>query len=176
MKPDHVMIASFLDSGAFHPDTQFWRSDRKDGRGNSSYWNVYCPVCNGQGESYSGSLRVGNKSCHCSSQRQQECYINLIVDDSGHNVAIKFGIANNSFVRIKKQNRLCKYSVVNYVVYNFSDTKSCRIAERECLQELECGVVLKRDMPDGYTETTWIYNLDKIIEIYERNGGIKIDQ
>lgn len=44
-------------------------------------------------------------------------------------------------------------------------------AERECLQELECGVVLKRDMPDGYTETTWYYNLEKIIQIYERNGG-----
>jgi hypothetical protein len=28
-------------------------------------------------------------------------------------------------------------------------------------------------MPDGYTETTWVYNLDKIVEIYERNGGLK---
>lgn len=48
-------------------------------------------------------------------------------------------------------------------------------AERECKEQLECGVVLKRDMPDGWTETTYVYNLEKIVEIYERNGGVKVD-
>jgi hypothetical protein len=27
-------------------------------------------------------------------------------------------------------------------------------------------------MRDGWSETTWVYNLERIIEIYERNGGI----
>lgn len=28
-------------------------------------------------------------------------------------------------------------------------------------------------MADGFTETTYIYNLEKIVEIYENNGGIR---
>ena len=29
-------------------------------------------------------------------------------------------------------------------------------------------------MPDGWTETTYPYNIDKIIEIYEKHGGVRI--
>ena len=48
--------------------------------------------------------------------------------------------------------------------------------QRGCRRELDCGVLSKEEFPDGYTETTWVYNLDKIVEIYERNGGVKIDK
>ena len=39
----------------------------------------------------------------------------------------------------------------------------------------ETGVVLKRDMPDGYSETTWAYNIGKVKDIYERNGGVLVE-
>lgn len=170
-KPDQVMISSFHASGAFHPDTKFWRSEREDNLGHKRYWLMSCPECGSVGESISSNLQLGQRSCACNNHRQQECYINLIIDD--YNItAIKFGVARDSKQRIKQQDYKSTYTLKQYRVYTFPSVHQCRQAERECKKELECGVVLKRDMPDGYTETTWVYNLDKIIEIYERNGGI----
>jgi len=169
-KLDSVMIKSFLASEAFHPDTKFWRSERETTQGKKNYWYVSCPECGETGESMSSHLQKGQRPCVCSKHRQQEGYINFVVDND-YIVAIKFGIARDSKQRIKNQNRQCVYEIHNYQVYTFPSVAGCKKAERECLQELECGVVLKRDMPDGYTETTWYYNLEKIIQIYERNGG-----
>ena len=173
-KPDDVMINSFFASGAFHPDTKFWRSERKSKSGSKPYWHVSCSECEEVGESFSGNLQQGQRPCACSKHRQQECYINWLIDDHNNTVAIKFGIARDSRQRIKKQSRLSTYALKQHSIYTFPDVDSCKKAEKDCRQELECGVVLKRDMPDGYTETTWAYNLDKIIEIYERNGGVLI--
>lgn len=174
-KPDDIMIESFHKSGSFHPDTKFWRSERKTKQNSPIYWYMYCPECNLIAESLSGNLQKGSRPCACSEMRQQECYVNLLIEQDSGVVAVKFGVANNSKQRIKQQSSKCVYTIKQHSVYLFPDVYSCKNAERECLQQLECGVVLKRDMPDGYTETTWVYNLDKIIEIYERNGGIKID-
>src|SRR5690606_31157198 len=44
-KPDSEMIASFFNSGAFHPDTKFWRSGRKNNLGWKPYWYIFCPDC-----------------------------------------------------------------------------------------------------------------------------------
>lgn len=172
LKPDETMVQSFFDSGAFHPDTKFWRSEKKNSSNRSIYWHFSCPDCGGQGESESNKIQAGQKSCGCSRMRQQEAYINFLVDVGGNVIAIKFGIANSSPKRAKKQNRQCSYEVTQHQVFTFHSVEACKTAERDCKQELDCGVVLKRDMPDGYTETTWAYNLEKIIEIYERNGGI----
>lgn len=171
-KPDDVMVASFHKSKAFHPDTKFWRSDRKDSRGAVAYWHVCCPECGEIGESLSGDLQQGKRPCACNNQRQQECYINWLIDENDTAVAIKFGIANNSKQRIKSQDRQSAYEVRQYQVYSFPSVQACKKAERECKKELETGVVLKRDMPDGYSETTWAFNIGKVKDIYERNGGV----
>ena len=170
-KPDEVMIKSFLASGAFHPDTKFWRSDRGTLEGWKLYWHMSCPECGVVGESFCGNLQRGQRPCACSPHRQQECYINTVNDYTGP-IALKFGIARNSRVRTKIQDRLSSYEVHLHSVYTFGSVDSCKKAEKDCKQELECSVLTKEEMPDGYTETTWVYNLDKIIEIYERNGGI----
>ena len=170
-KDDGTMIESFFASGAFHPDTKFWRSGRKNKVGRRSYWFMSCPRCGETEEAYSGSLQKGSMPCGCSVQRQKECYVNMVRDDENV-IAIKFGISNNSNQRLKMQNARSVYKIEKHSIYRFPDVASCKKAERECLQTLECGVVLKRDFSDGYTETTWIYNLDKIVEIYERNGGV----
>jgi hypothetical protein len=171
-KPDDVMITSFFASGGFHPESEFCRSDRKDSSGKKVFWVVSCPDCGETGESKSSHLQQGQRPCACSTQRQRECYINCLTDDNNTIVAIKFGIANNSKLRVKKQNSKSIYSVQHHSVYKFPTVKSCKKAERECKEDLECGIVLKRDMSDGYTETTWAYNLEKIVEIYEKNGGV----
>ena len=171
-KPDDLMTDSFLASGAFHPDTKFWRSERKDNQGAKRYWYMSCPECGEIGESFSSSLQKGYCPCSCSKHRQQEAYINLIIDNHDVVVAIKFGVTNNSNRRVKQQSSKSAYTIEQHSVYTFPDVASCKRAESECKQEYETGVVLKRDMPDGYTETTWVYNLEKIEEIYKRNGGL----
>lgn len=173
-KPDDVMIASFRKSGVFHPDTRFWKSDRVTSQGYKSYWWVSCPECGKDGESFSSSLQQGKRPCDCNMHRQQECYINWIVDEHENAVAIKFGIARDSKQRVKQQDRQSSYEIRQYQVYSFPSVASCKKAERECKKELECGVVLKRDMPDGWTETTWSYNIGKVIDIYKRNGGVLV--
>ena len=172
-KSDEEMVLSFFASGVFHPDTKFWRSERETKSGVRKYWYIHCGYCNGQGESISSDLQSGHMSCVCSPHRQRECYINLVCDGDS-TVALKFGIAINSASRVDSQNRYSIFNVVNRSVYKFPDTTSCKAAERECKKELDCGVILKRDMPDGYTETTHVYNLDKIIQIYKNHGGVKL--
>lgn len=174
-KPDDMMIQSFFASGAFHPDTKFWRSDRLRGH-RRDFWFISCPECGEQGEAQSTQLQRGGRPCACSAQRQQECYINWIVDDYNNAVALKFGIANNTVKRVKQQDSKSIYEIRNYLTYTFPDVQSCKTAERECLQTLECGVISKEEMLDGYTETTSVLNLGRIKGIYEKYGGTLIEK
>lgn len=174
-KPDDVMIDSFYKSGAFHPETEFWRSARKNSEGKKVYWHMSCPECGETGEVTSSNLQKGKRPCACSQHRQQECYVNWLIDNNNVAVAIKFGIANNSKQRIKQQDSKSAYTLKQHSVYSFPSVQQCKQAERECKKELETGVVLKRDMPDGYSETTWAYNIGRVKDIYERNGGVLVE-
>lgn len=173
-KADEVMIASFFASEAFDPATKFWRSGRNNTQGKRTHWNVECPVCGEQAEAYCGSLQKGHRPCACSPMRQQECYINWVIDDTGVTKAIKFGIANDSNRRIKNQNKKSVHEIVQRTVYIFSTVESCKAAERECKSTLVTGVVPKQEMSDGYTETTYVSNLDKIKQIYIKHGGVEV--
>lgn len=174
-KPDDEMIASFFASGAFHPETKFWRSRRLNSRGYKPHWFMSCPECGETGESLSSNLQLGKRPCACSNMRQQESYINLVMEDNNC-IALKFGISINSKQRIKQQSLKSIYNLKQHSVYSFPSVESCKAAERGCKETLECGVVLKRDMPDGYTETTWLYNLEKVKAIYEKYGGVKNEE
>lgn len=169
--PDREMISKFMATGAFSEGTTFSKIGmRVDGK---SEWEVFCPDCNEGGVSALDNLQQGKRPCACTSMRQKECYINYVID--GDNIiALKFGIAINSSFRVDSQNRSSVFEVVNKFVYTFPDTKSCKAAEKECKQTLCCGVIPKEEMTDGYTETTYVYNLDKIIQIYKKHGGVKL--
>lgn len=173
-KPDEVMIQSFFDSGAFHPETKFWRSEKLDTNGFKVYWHILCPECGGGGESISSNLRKGQRPCSCSTNRQKQAYINLVLDNDLP-IAIKFGIAVISDRRLKEQDFKSVYDIRKHSVFTFPDTLSCRAAEAECKRMLECGIVSKTDMSDGYSETTYVTNIDSIIEIYLKYGGKQID-
>ncbi len=168
--PEDQMIASFMLSGSFSEGSKFWKSERKTKEGYTDYWKRWCPDCNEVSETLTKDLKLGCKSCSCNSQRQQQAYINL-VKDSDTVVAIKFGIANNSHIRIKSQNSKSIYEIVNHSVYEFPTVNDCKSAERECLNSLHCGVVSKFEMPDGYTETTYPINIEEIINIYNNFNG-----
>lgn len=171
-KPDKEMIDSFLASGAFHLDTKFWRSDRKTKQGAAVYWNVSCPTCKESFESFCGDLQAGKIPCGCSVHSQRQAYMNLIID-CGTVLALKFGIARNSNIRVTQQNSKSIYTIINHSIYDFQDVSSCKAAERECKQTLDCGVINKQEMQDGWTETTSLVNIIKIIEIYENHGGVR---
>jgi len=170
---NNKMIESFLSTGSYHPDTIFYRSDRKTSQGAKNYWWVECPVCNSTGEITSCDLRRGNQSCACI-KNQRQAYINLVADN-GITLAIKFGISRQYEARLQKQNRKSIYNISNYNAWEFPTKESCRLAELECKQSFECGIVSKEHMFDGFSETTYIHNLDKIAEIFEKHGGVTIN-
>lgn len=170
-KPDNIMIASFFDSGAFHPETVFKRSTKKTSSGNVAYWDVFCPECGSGGTSPHGNLQQGCRPCLCGRMRQTYAYIHILHDSTEFPVALKFGIARSLKRRLKEQQTKSKLVIKEYGVWEFTSVEQCREAERECKQTLVSGIISKEDMRDGYTETTHLYNLEIIIEIYERHGG-----
>lgn len=174
-KPDNVMIESFFASGAFHPQTKFWRSERETINRCKIYWHMSCPECGNSVEGISSHLQKGKRPCMCSRSRQKEAYINIIYD-AGKPLALKFGIANNSNIRLKTQGSRCIYNIRQYGVWIFPNKTSCLQAELECKQSLVCGIIGKQEMPDGRTETTYLYNLERVIEIYEKHGGLKREE
>lgn len=171
-KDDSVMIKMFMDSGCYAEGTIFTRSERVDKYGHKKYWYMDCPDCGESGEGHLVGLYKGTRSCACSGNRQQETYINLLMDKEDV-VAIKFGIANLSTERIKRQNQLSIYEVVNYGVWTYPTVKDCRDAERYCLNNLTTKVITKEEIPDGYTETTFPSNLEPVIHIFEEHGGVR---
>lgn len=90
-------------------------------------------------------------------------------------VALKFGIANDSVFRLKGQNSRNLFQMQQIAAYELTSVESCKAAERACLVELDCGILSSRELKDGYTETTSIQNLEEIIGIYERFGGVKVN-
>lgn len=171
-KDDSVMIETFMASGGYSEGTIFTRSERVNKHGHLKYWYMDCPDCGERGEGHIVGLYKGSRSCACTYQRPQETYINLLYDNENI-VAIKFGVANIALERIKHQDQTCIYKVVNHGVWVYPTVAQCRKAERTCMHNLETGVVSKLEMPDGYTETTYPYNIDSVIEIFERCGGIQ---
>lgn len=171
-KPDSVMVQYFLGSGGFSQGTHFWRSDRLNSKGFKVYWCYFCPDCCTQGESAATSLKLGQRSCECLRNRQLEAYINVIYDKDIA-IGLKFCVSNNSVFRVSRQNHSCVYDIKLLCYYKFPTVSMCRMAELECKRELDCGIISKTELPDGYTETTWVYNLERIMQIYERNGGVK---
>lgn len=109
----------------------------------------------------------------CAGQDQRQCYINQVLDQ-GLPVAIKFGITRHSGSRIQTQNARNLFEMRQLGVWMFPSSKSCKDAENECKKVFDCCVLTKRELKDGWTETTSIKNIDKAVEIYENFGGKRI--
>lgn len=174
-KSIEYMTEKFMSTGAFSEGTKITRSERKDGLGKKTYFNVYCPDCNENVESSYKSLLDGCRSCACSPYRQKQLYINLILDNSTQlPVAIKFGISSDSERRLTQLNRKSSFEFVPLSVFIFNTVDSCKQAERDIIKEMKCGILSKNDIPSGYTETADVRDLEKIKEICIRRGGLEV--
>jgi hypothetical protein len=82
---------------------------------------------------------------------------------------IKFGITNNLNRRFKEVRSKSCYDVEILYQFNFDVGYIARDIERVILSDKSISkcVVSKADLPSGYTETTYIYNLSKILQIVE---------
>ncbi|HCJ8661099.1 TPA: hypothetical protein NV753_001633 [Escherichia coli] len=103
---------------------------------------------------------------------QKYAYINNI-SDNGLPVALKYGIEKQKGKRVYQQNSKSVFNVEIICFYLFPTVEQCKQAEKECKKLFGKGILTKREMPDGYTETTTPNNIDKIIAIYEKWGGVK---
>lgn len=169
-KSDEDMIESFFFGNTFHKDTKFTRTNK------TSFWSVYCPVCDTTNDSFSGSLQVGCKPCRCSRQDQKYAYVNVI-KDAEIVIAVKFGITGKSSKeRSYEQNRKSVFDVSNLITWEFSSQQLARSAEKFCKDNLDTAILLKEEMPDGYTETTFPSNIDFIIRTFDHYGGVKINK
>lgn len=169
--PEQERIDQILSTGSYPEGTIFKRDDisyRRD------YWFVSCPDCEETNRTRLEALLLGQFPCSCSKHKQVYAYVYQVMDE-GLPIAIKFGISVNYETRLKEQLRNNFFEIKRLGIWKFEFSQSCRLAERVCKNTLECGVLSKNDLPDGYTETTYLHNLDKIIEIYEEYGGIRIE-
>lgn len=82
---------------------------------------------------------------------------------------IKFGITNKDVLdRVEQQARVCSLSYE--ILYDFRYDKGVHpwIIENDLVKpNIYRKVVTKGEMPDGYTETTYMENLNKILKIVE---------
>lgn len=132
-----------------------------------------CPI-HGDQTTIASHLVRGCGCASCAGNNQQQCYINVVKDGTVP-TAFKFGIARDSALRLRKQNRCNNFKMLPLALYEFPTTEDCKNAEKECKQTLKCRVVSKQDMPDGYTETVALTDYDKVVSIYERFGGVRLD-
>ncbi|HBT0444805.1 TPA: hypothetical protein MA058_003461 [Klebsiella pneumoniae] len=139
----------------------------------SEYKFTYHCQAHGKQAMLPGPFLKGSGCPECQGKTQQQCYINIVYDGEVP-VALKFGIANLGIRRVKTQNRRNLLQMKQTHVYEFPSVQQCRGAENTCKDELPCGILSSRELKDGWTETTSILNLDKIIEIYERFGGKRV--
>lgn len=92
-------------------------------------------------------------------------YILKITDD-----VIKFGITNKVKTRLYHINFLSSFDVKIIRVFKFLDGGIPQLIEKTIKErpDIVTSVVSKADLPSGYTETTYLCNLPKIIEIVEK--------
>lgn len=170
---DDEWIARFKSSGGFSEGARFWRSTKKSKAGFRSYWNVYCDTCGETSSAISTTLARGSSPCLCNTNKQTKAYIMLIKDGSTP-IALKFGITANPSRRLSQQIEYSKPLDVEICgVWYFPNRASCWDAELRCKQDLICGILSKREIRHGFTETTSILNYDKVVEIYKDCGGIE---
>lgn len=171
---DQQFIEKFMATGAYHENTIFYPIDRRSKNGKIAYWVMICGECGGRSELITSSFSRGVKSCDCGVSRQRQAYINLVYNGAGIPIALKFGIAASSHIRINQQNRKNGLLSRQYEVYEFKTKFDCWAAEREVKSSTEGGFLSKELFPDGYTETVDIKYLVEIQKIYKKYGGVSI--
>lgn len=162
--PDNEFIERFMSTGSFVEGTTFKRDEnRKSKAGYFPYWLVYCPDCNTENSSFYGTLCLGSLPCKCYRKNQDIFYINLVIDN-GVQKALKFGIETTSNRRLREQQSATKMKVYRIFEIKLDNNKVKKI-EQSVKDQVERKILTKSEYPDGYTETTYVYNYYKILDI-----------
>ena len=121
-------------------------------------------------------LRRGDTSgCpRCAGNDQQTCYINVVYDNQTP-ICLKFGIAKCYRTRLASQNSRNLFQMEHAQLYSFPSVVDCRSAETACKIELATGILNRKELSDGWTETVALTDYDKVVSIYERFGGVRVD-
>lgn len=154
-------------------DLQFVRWESEMGQVNKRRKFTYLCLLHGEGEMSVDNFLRGKGCPGCAGRNQLQAYINVVVDEEIP-VAIKLGIANNSDIRLSCQNRSNLFQSSRIGVWKFKEVKDCKASEAECKQTLQTGILSAREMKDGHTETLSTLDLEKVIAIYEKHGGVRI--
>lgn len=160
---DNTFIENFYELGRHSRDITFTRID-------SYFWAYNCNVCGEYCETRATHLYRGVKSCSCAKFSPKQAYINFVLDGN-FPIALKFGVSSSA---IDRKYRHSIYNFHLYSVWEFESRRSCMLAEAECKNSFISGIIPKNEMPECYSETTYIHNLDKILETYKSFGGKEI--
>lgn len=177
-KPDEDFIKEFFLSGAYAKNTEFWRSERESalrpGYRNPCkvHWHCKCGDCGEVSEHLASDLRLGVKGCQCGTKGQKTAYIHLL-SDAGVDIALKFGISKRVKKRLKEQKKGTHLDISLIGEWFFTTSQDCKSAERYVKENVASLVLSRTDFKDGYTETTNLGNLEKIIKIFEDFGGVR---
>lgn len=167
-KPDSYFINKFYETGQYDNVVNFKKVYINNEVDYSRYiWSYTCLVCGVDATAHAHVLLSGGKSCDCSTRTQKQAYIKLLKDND-LTVAVKFGIANKASQRKIKN---CTYDIENHSFWEFENRADCIKAESLCKSELVCEVLPRNEVPDGYTETTSPFNIERVVEIFKSFGG-----
>lgn len=115
-----------------------------------------------------GCVRCSDGDRGYSCKKSGVFYILKITDN-----VIKFGISNNFDKRLKDIIKGSCFDISCMYKFNFEDGQIPREIESEVIaSDIVRSVVSRCDMVSGYTETTYLYNLTKILSIVSKYESV----
>lgn len=119
------------------------------------------------------TLLKGTGCAKCVNVNQTQAYVNVIKDGEV-DLGIKYGITNETTIRLRHQNKRNALKMVNLCVFKFPNSDLAKLAELTCKKRLGKPLLKRLDLVDGWTETTHINNLGIVISTYKEFGGTEM--
>ena len=137
---------------------------------------ITCKVCTQSFKaSYDNHVNKVRGCPACKGKNQEFAYI-ISAQDGDTPVAVKYGIATNTLQRLTDHKRVSIFKLKLLSNWKFPDSISCKEAELEVKRTVDGNVLSSREFPSGATETTHIFNINYIEDVYKKYGGVKIDE
>lgn len=135
-----------------------------------SKFTYICTIHGEQSATYHNFVTIGSRCGGCSKSGYDTSkggYLYVILWTGEDNSFIKFGITNKPVVsRIKQLSRYTKYVPKLIWEQFFDDGREPKAIESAIKKSgISTKVVEKEDFPDGFTETTYTDNIDKLEEL-----------
>lgn len=106
----------------------------------------------------------------CKYPEPLQAYVNLI-QDGDNPIALKFGITSNYHKRLGSLNYRNTLKCQPLRLWQFTSSDNCWAAEKEVKNRFPNPLLSKKEMRDGFSETTSISNYEEICKIFEEHGG-----